>query len=71
MSHRRHHPTEGVTRCHCGVKYWDQNPTSGQWHCHGCGEKYDPKMDDERIQAEREDRAALRFLTNMIVGGNG
>lgn len=80
---RKNHPTEGVTRCYCGVKYWDMQT---RWHqngdavelyseiiyvCHGCGEKYKPEMDDERIQAEREDRAALQFLTNMIVGGNG
>lgn len=31
-------PTEGVTRCDCGSKYWDENV------CHSCGEKYRPDV---------------------------
>lgn len=45
-------PIEGVTRCDCGVKYWDEFFVGGLpvcettrravrepkvWRCHGCG----------------------------------
>lgn len=52
-------PTEGVTRCDCGSKYWDGNV------CHSCGERYSPS--EGRLADER----ALQSLTNAIVWGNG
>lgn len=33
--------TEGVTRCWCGAKYWDDDV------CHSCGEHYHPDMDKD------------------------
>jgi hypothetical protein len=32
----RRGPVEGVTRCGCGSKYWDDRA------CHSCGTAYDP-----------------------------
>jgi len=37
-------PTEGITRCDCGCKYWDKN-TEGQWRCHSCDWQYHPRME--------------------------
>lgn len=45
-----HGPTEGVTRCPCGVKYWHNG------FCVGCGEKYKPhgcEMDPACISEAR------------------
>lgn len=34
-----HTPVEGVTRCHCGAKYWAGNT------CASCGDRYQPDLD--------------------------
>jgi hypothetical protein len=34
-------PVEGVDRCYCGSKYWDENV------CHSCGEKFVKREDEE------------------------
>lgn len=52
-------PTDGLTRCDCGAKYWNDDV------CASCGERYRPRED------RRADAEALQSLTNSIVFGNG
>jgi hypothetical protein len=36
-------PSEGVTRCACGAKYWDFNQVKEWWECASCSTKFDGK----------------------------
>ena len=35
-------PVEGIDRCYCGSKYWDENV------CHSCGEKFIKREEEEK-----------------------
>ena len=35
-------PVEGVDRCYCGSKYWDENV------CHSCGEKFVKREEEDQ-----------------------
>lgn len=35
-------PVEGIDRCYCGSKYWDENV------CHSCGEKFVKREEEDQ-----------------------
>ena len=44
-------PVEGIDRCYCGSKYWDENV------CHSCGEKF---VKREEVCVRHMDESAMR-----------